>query len=331
MPRISYSGLQRFDAHVQIMRLDHSIKQIFILPGVILALSFTGPRLDSHLLVSVFAGLLAATLIASSNYVLNEMLDARTDRFHPTKKNRPAAVGLVSFGWGYAQWIFLLLAGIAVGWTVSRPFVLSSFALWAMGCIYNIPPLRSKDIPYVDVISESINNPIRFCLGWYSVTAVLLPPTSLLLSYWLLGCYFMGLKRFAEYKQMPDASTAASYRASFAGYTAESLLNSVTFYGSASMLFLGAFIVRYRIELILAFPFVAWVMSIYFGLSFQSESAVQNPEKLYREPRLMTALLVCVIVTSCLLYINIPSLGGMFPRTPMIEAGQAVPALGGKR
>ncbi len=41
---------------------------------------------------------------------------------------------------------------------------------------------------------------------------------------------------------------------------------------------------RYRMELILTFPIVAWLMAIYFGLSFRHESCVQNPEKLYREP-----------------------------------------------
>jgi len=44
-----------------------------------------------------------------------------------------------------------------------------------------------QDLPYIDVLSESINNPLRFCLGWYMVTASLLPAMSLLLSYWMLG------------------------------------------------------------------------------------------------------------------------------------------------
>ena len=30
-----------------------------------------------------------------------------------------------------------------------------------MGTLYNIPPIRMKDMPYADVLSESINNPIR--------------------------------------------------------------------------------------------------------------------------------------------------------------------------
>jgi 4-hydroxybenzoate polyprenyltransferase len=319
-----YWGSKLIKAHVQMMRLDHSVKQLFIFPGVIVAIWFTGKHLTSHMILSVGVGIVAATLIASSNYVLNEMLDAPNDLLHPTKKDRPAASGLVNFGWGYAQWICLMLVGIAVGWTVSRPFFVSCLALWIMGCIYNIPPLRSKDIPYLDVLSESINNPIRFCLGWYSITATLLPPASMLLSYWMLGCYFMGLKRFSEYRQIGSKSRAVQYRASFALYTEESLLNSVVFYGSASMLFLGAFIVRYRLELILTFPLVALLMSIYFALSFRFESAVQNPEKLYREPRLMLALVVCMIAMSTLMFVDIPYIDSLFPRTPAANSGQTV-------
>jgi decaprenyl-phosphate phosphoribosyltransferase len=306
---------QRLRAHVQIARLDHSIKQIFILPGIVLAFTITRARFDPALAWRIAAGLIAATLISCSNYVINEMLDAPYDRLHPTKKDRPAARGLVHYGWGYAQWIVMMVAGLAIGATVSRGFLLSAAALWIMGCAYNIPPLRSKDAPYIDVLSESVNNPLRFCPGWYMVTAVVLPPLSLLLAYWMLGTYFMGLKRFSEYRQIANHSVAASYRRSFAYYTEESLLNSVVFYAAAAMLFFGAFIMRYRIELILSFPLIAWLMAVYFGLSFRHESAVQNPEKLYREPRLMVPLMICSAALILLMFVDLPWLASMFPKS----------------
>ena len=62
------------------------------------------------------------------------------------------------------------------------------------------------------------------------------------------------------------------------------------------MLFFGAFIVRYRLELILAFPLVALVMAQYLALSFKADSAVQRPEGLYREPGLMAAVICCTAV-----------------------------------
>ena len=306
---------QRLLAHVRILRLDHCIKQAFILPGIVLAIAISGRHVGLSLIFTIFIGLVAATLVSSSNYVLNEMLDAPFDRLHPTKKNRPAAEGLVHVGWGYVQWIATMLAGVAIASTISRGFLLSAVGLWLMGCLYNIPPIRTKDLPYIDVLSESINNPLRFCLGWYMVTATILPPASLLVSYWMLGAYFMALKRFSELRQINDTATAVSYRKSFLYYNQESLLSSVVFYAVTSMLFLGAFIMRYRMELILAFPMVALLMSIYFGLAFRHDSSVQNPEKLYREPRLMSFLALTIIAFVILLFVNVPWVSEVFVKS----------------
>jgi 4-hydroxybenzoate polyprenyltransferase len=302
-------------AHLRIMRLDHSIKQLFIVPGIVLAIAMGGVILSPGLLIRILTGLAASTLIACSNYVINEVLDAPFDQLHPTKKDRPAARGLVHSGWAYTQWIAMMLAGLALGSRLGRGFLVSAAALWIMGCIYNIRPIRSKDIPYVDVLSESINNPLRFCLGWYSVVTVMLPPASLLVSYWMLGCYFMSLKRFSEYRQIADKAIAVSYRRSFAYYSEESLLNSATFYAAACMLFFGAFMMRYRMELILSFPVIAWLMAVYFSLSFRRESAVQNPEHLYREPSLMIPLFLCMALMALLLFVNVPWIASMFPRS----------------
>jgi decaprenyl-phosphate phosphoribosyltransferase len=306
---------RRIVAHLRMMRLDHSIKQIFVAPGVVLAVSIGGVHLTAALWARILVGLVSATLIASSNYVLNELLDAPFDRLHPSKKSRPAASGLADHGWGYVQWIVLMLAGMALAAQLGLGFALSAAGLWMMGCVYNIPPARSKDVAYLDVLSESINNPLRFCLGWYSVVAHLLPPTSLLISYWMLGCFFMTLKRFSEYRQIADHKRAASYRSSFKHYTEEALLNSATFYAAASMLFFGAFIMRYRIELVLSFPVIAWLMAVYFSLSFKPDSPVQHPELLYKEPALMIPLTLCIALMVMLLFVNLPWIASTFPRS----------------
>jgi len=52
-----------------------------------------------------------------------------------------------------------------------------------MGMCYNIPPIRTKKKVYLDVISESINNPIRLVLGWFIITSAIYPPSSLLFAY----------------------------------------------------------------------------------------------------------------------------------------------------
>src|SRR6202789_658124 len=218
---------ERFRAHLAIARLDHSIKNLFVLPGIIVPLSVDPTLFNLHLIKTLVLAFIAITLVACSNYVINEVLDAPFDRLHPIKKNRPAARGLVSIPAAYIQWLLMMAAGIAIGLTISKMFALMALILWIMGCIYNFPPIRSKDVPYLDVLTESINNPLRMLLGWYAVTSVLIPPVSLLIAYWMIGCYFMALKRFSELSELRksnDHALAGSYRASFKRYQPESLL-----------------------------------------------------------------------------------------------------------
>jgi 4-hydroxybenzoate polyprenyltransferase len=306
----------RCAAHLQIARLDHSLKNIFVIPGIVVPLSvLRSSAISWQLARNIAIGFLATTLIACSNYVVNEVLDAPFDRLHPIKKSRPAALGLVNVPAAYIQWVLMMVAGMALAFTISAPFAWTAGALWVMGCIYNIPPARTKDRVYLDVLTESVNNPLRLLLGWFMVTSTLVPPASLLLCYWMGGCYLMALKRFSEFREIDSAEVAGAYRRSFRHYTQVSLLTSVTFYAAAAMLFFGAFIMRYRIELVLVFPLVALIMSTYFRLSFQPQSSVQNPEKLYREPRLMLEVIVLSCAIVALLYIDIPVLSQIFSPT----------------
>lgn len=322
-------GLQQFDkasavnpslktrllAHLAICRIDHWTKNVFILPGILIPLSFLHIPITSELIWNIVIGTLAACLIASSNYVINEMLDAPFDRLHPTKCTRPAALGLINTPLGYVQWLSLMAVGLAMAATVSQPLVWTLGILWVMGCLYNIPPIRTKDLPYLDVLSESVNNPLRMLAGWYMVTTASLPPASLLTSYWMVGCYFMALKRFSEFREIADPTRASAYRKSFGFYTERSLLVSVTFYGSAAMLFFGAFLVRYRMALVLTFPLVALVMAIYFHLAFEPNSAVQNPEYLYKQKGLMAAVIVCAIAMVALMFYDVPGVSQVFSAT----------------
>jgi decaprenyl-phosphate phosphoribosyltransferase len=299
-------------AHVQIARLDHWVKNVFVLPGIVVALSLDPSRADSGLPVKLFLGLLAVCLVASSNYVINELLDGQFDRAHPLKCHRPVPLGQVHVGIAYIQWLALMVAGIALGASISPAFAMPLIALWIMGCVYNIPPLRTKDVPYVDVLSEAINNPLRMLAGWYLTGTTLLPPTSLLISYWMVGCYFMAIKRFAEYREIGDSARSAAYRRSFAFYTDQRLLVSIMFYAAHAMLFFGAFIMRYRLELILAFPAVAWVMAVYLSLAFEKDSAVQRPEGLHSEPLLMASVTCCAALMLMLLFMDVPALHRIF-------------------
>ena len=310
------SRREQLRAHLQICRVDHWFKNVFVLPGVVVAVSIVGDVDAGDVARNLVVALVAVCLVASSNYVLNELQDAPYDVHHPQKRNRPVPAGLVNIRLAYVQWIVLLIAGLAIAAAANVEMVVTLFALWVMGCLYNLPPVRTKDYPYVDVASEAVNNPLRMLVGWFVVSTTVVPPLSLLVSYWMIGCYFMAAKRFAEYRDFGRGGAdgdAVRYRKSFAYYTSERLLVSIMFYASAAMLFFGAFIVRYRLELILSFPLVAAFMAMYLQLAFRPQSPVEHPEKLYRERALMLVLVTTVVVMTVLLFVDLPFLHDAFP------------------
>jgi decaprenyl-phosphate phosphoribosyltransferase len=310
--------------HIQIARTDHWFKNVFVVPGILAAIGLDPSNIPSGLVIRMLAGFLSICLVASSNYVLNEVLDAPSDRWHPSKRFRPVPSGKVSPLLAYIQWIALMLVGVGLAYYVSLPLAITHLILWIMGCIYNLPPIRSKDLPYVDVLSEAINNPIRMVAGWYIAGTLSIPPTTLILSYWMVGCYFMAIKRYAEYVHI-GSRTAAAYRKSFFFYTRERLMVSIMFYGAAAMLFLGAFIMRYKLELILSFPLVALVMAVYLSLAFKEDSTAQRPEHLYRERSLMLAVISCALVMAGLLLSDIPLLHRIFVPTVPTAAAKVGP------
>jgi decaprenyl-phosphate phosphoribosyltransferase len=309
--------------HIEILRIDHAFKNVFVLPGIIAGISADYDRVPAGLATRIVLGLVAICLVASSNYVINEVLDAPTDLAHPVKRLRPVPAGQVNVPLAYVQWLALMIVGVSIGRLISPAFAVTMIVLWVMGCIYNIRPARSKDVPYIDVLSEAVNNPLRLLAGWYITDVPSLAPSSLLLSYWMVGCYFMALKRFAEYRAIANPARAAAYRKSFGYYTEERLLVSIMFYAAAGMLFLGAFVMRYRLELILAFPMIALVMAVYLLIACKPNSTVQAPEGLYKEPKLMLAVLSCAAVIGGTMLVDVPALHRVF--APTAPTNEVVP------
>ena len=302
--------------YISIARPDHWFKNVFMLLGTVLVF-FYKPELISQLsqptIWLTIAWAFAATCIAaSSNYVINEILDAPTDLAHPQKRFRPIPSGKVKLPVAYAEWIILGALGLWMSRQVNVWFFASAAWLLVMGLIYNIPPLRSKELPYLDVLSESVNNPIRLLLGWFALTADIVPPISLMIAYWMAGAFFMAAKRWAEYKSINDPEAAAAYRRSFKWYNLDRLMVSMFFYAIVCALFLGVFIVRYHLELILSMPLIAGFFAMYLHVTFLPDSPVQTPEHLYKQKGLMIYLVICAVVFFGLMFSNIPVLYDLF-------------------
>lgn len=293
--------------YLGIARVDHWVKNAFMLPGTTLALLFVHPS-GGLLLWHAALGLLALCLCSSANYTINEFLDAESDRFHPVKRHRPAAQRLLDARLVMTQYVVLVAFGLAVALQVGRSFAITAGVLLGMGILYNARPARTKDTPYLDVLSESINNPLRLLLGWFALVNDVLPPSSIMLSYWMGGAFLMAVKRFSELRGIADPERAGLYRRSFRFYTEDSLLVSAFFYAICSAFFLGVFLIKYRIEFLLTFPLFSLMFAWYLAIGLKPHSAAEAPERLFSERRFIAFVAVLCAIAGVLFYVDIPGL-----------------------
>jgi len=303
-------------AYISIGRPDHWFKNVFMVFGLLLAIFLEPASINEGWIFSFALAIISTCLVASSNYVINEILDAPKDKLHPKKRFRPIPSGKVSIPIAYIEWLLLSLLGITLASLVNTSFLYMAILFWVAGIFYNFPPIRTKDIVYLDVISEALNNPIRLFLGWFVLIPDQVPPISVIIAYWMAGAFFMGSKRLAEYKMINNHEQAGNYRASFRRYSVETLTIGQFFYATSSAFFFGIFIIRYHLELILCAPLIAGFFAYFVKLTLKPDSPVQNPEKLYKEYGFMAFIFFLFLIFILLLFTELPVIYKIFNVVP---------------
>ena len=127
----------------------------------------------------------------------------------------------------------------------------------------------------------------------------------------------MASKRFAEYRSIGDKAVAAAYRSSFRYYDENRLLVSMFTYACGSALFLGVFIIRYHLELILVGAADRRILRLLPAHRAQEK----QPGTMLRRSStanggLMIYLAICLVVFVVLMFVEIPWLYELFNVTP---------------
>lgn len=235
--------------------------------------------------------------ISTANYIINEIVDAPYDIHHPTKQHRPLIKGEVKKFMLLLMCIILILTSFLLAYAFfCRLFVFSLLSLLIAGFIYNIKPIRTKDIPFMDTISESANNPIRFFIGWFTFSpSHLFPPISLLLSWWAFGNFLMVAKRLSEFRFLKEK--AGEYRSSLRKYSKISLLlgmvASTVLFFATYFYFAASFKLQYFIYLS---PFVLFYLFLFFWKTLQEKEVMEEPERLLKNPKFAIYTIFLLII-----------------------------------
>ncbi len=257
---------------------------------------------DAYDILHIAGAVFAAILASYANYGLNEAVDARFDALHPRKRTRGIAAQVLRPRWVLAGSLALALGALALAWASGGAATTAAVgALIAAGLAYNVEPLRLKIVPYVDVLSESVNNPIRVWIGWAVVMGWTSPPIAVLLASWAGGALLMTAKRVAELRSAGSGEAAAVLRPSFAAYTNSRLVAMFFVYTAATIAAFVWFAIAEAPLILLALPLWGGSIGIIWTEIRRSAEGAVDPERLAARPRVLVTIAAAVAASALLL------------------------------
>ena len=266
------------------------LKNLSLLTGLV----FTGWLFLPEKLATALWAVFIFSLITSSVYIFNDIIDAPHDRLHPLKKNRPIASGVLSIP--LALFAAIILASISMYLSLETSFFFFILGLLYIG-LHFAYTLWLKHIPIVDVMAIASGFIIRVYAGAVAIDAHI--------NVWLLLCIvsfslFLAIGKRRSEKTLLQARAPNSqrqvlshypenllgiYTAMFANTTwltyALFTFQQPTFINHSSMLTLMADLPRAFINqklLMLTVPFVIYGVMRYLQLIYDQDKG-ESPEE----------------------------------------------------
>lgn len=204
------------------MRPVHWVKNLSLFAGLI----FTGDLFDRGAFFKVLWAFGAFSLAASATYVFNDILDAKNDRLHPVKKNRPIASGKLPIPIALLIIIFLSSFSLFTANFLSHLLFLIIAGYLLLQVAYS---LALKNIAIIDILIIAAGFVIRVYAGALIIDAHL--------SVWFLLCVISLALFLASGKRMAEITTVetpGTTRKSLTRYPKELLSSYVTMFGNAA-------------------------------------------------------------------------------------------------
>ncbi|MEQ1933675.1 MAG: UbiA prenyltransferase family protein [Fimbriimonadaceae bacterium] len=256
-------------------------------------LVFAGPIFGARILDtgSLFVALiafLAMCFLSSATYILNDLIDAKADRNHPQKKDRPIASGAVSTTTALLLALMFSLAAFFLGSYLNHAswILLSTYGV--LQVLYN---LILKRVAIADVFTISLGFIVRAVLG---AAAVSVP-----ISGWLLFCtgalaLMLGFAKRRHEFILQGASREAS-RTSLSDYSLPALDALVIMTATGAAICYGVYTVNSKTAerhpaIIVTSLFVFYGIARYVQLTFSRDEGGEPADLLFKDAHLLLSV-----------------------------------------
>jgi 4-hydroxybenzoate polyprenyltransferase len=284
------------------MRPKQWIKNLILFAGFVFTLNEQWRPFSPEMWASLgrsAAAFVLFSLLSSSVYLLNDVLDVEKDRKHPTKRNRPIASGALSPKTAVTVSAALMVVCLLGGYALSPPFAAVAAGYLAMQFAY---VFALKEVVLVDVFVIAIGFVMRAVSGAVVIGAEISP---WLYTVTLLGALFLGLCKRRNELVLLDAD-AHQHRKILQMYT-PSMLDSLTSIAASATImayslytFTSAKLPKDNL-MMLTIPFVIFGMFRYVFLA-HTQNAGGSPEEVFlRDKPLIGTIALWILTTGLIL------------------------------
>lgn len=296
---------------IKIARPVHWIKNL----ALFAALIFSGSLLIEPLFIKVVISFIAFSIATSATYTFNDILDAKRDRLHPTKKERPIASKRLPVPIALIIMVVFASFSLYLSFGLNTLFFLATLGYLILQALYS---LVLKNIATIDILVIAAGFVIRVYAGAFVINAHL--------SVWFLLCVISAALFLASGKRRAElgviSTTKISTRKSLTRYSRPLLNSYVTMFGNAAWmswalftffespsasppiwLFLAELSRTTTIDklLMITIPIVIFGIMRYQNLIFDNRS--ESPEKLLLTDRsLMASIAIWITLVIWILY-----------------------------
>lgn len=161
----------QWQSWIRALRIYQWMKNLLLGVPILTAHAFTLENFGAVALAFTAFG-----LVASSSYIINDLIDLNADRFHPRKQKRPFAAGDIPLLASLVGIAIPLVTGFLLAALLPRPFLLSLFAYAVLTMSYS---LFFKTVVLMDVILLGALYSMRIFAGAAAIEVEI--------SFWLLA------------------------------------------------------------------------------------------------------------------------------------------------
>ncbi|MDO5538444.1 MAG: UbiA prenyltransferase family protein [Eubacteriales bacterium] len=286
---------QQIANYINLIRLKQWIKN-----GIIFFPMFFSKQISAEIIFTSIIAFFSFSLLASSIYIYNDIIDVEKDRLHPIKCERPIAKGSIGIFQAKTISVCLVIIGYAI-LILNRQFdletLLSVSVIYWMYYFLNIfYSIKGKNIPLVDIAILASGFLLRLFFGAFI--------TDIKISNWLymlvlFGAFYLGLgKRRNEFKRISENSKRIGSRTVLKFYTYSFLDKNMYLCLTLAIMFYALWCAEYQGKsnlLIFTIPLVL-LIAMKYNMVIENDDAEGDPVDTILNDKIFLLLSIILIV-----------------------------------